>query len=298
MAKATSTKTAAEKKASTNKAAIAKKTHDALNGPDILDLALAENETAGEVIVPDTSIPGSEVGEINTGSALELAESDINSLAALLDGEGETVSTETSLLDSLLDDGIAASQAASEITLGAATDAPQVDTKPATPKKDKAPATPRPAVSAKTSEKIAHRLGDKVGDYLILETSDAGLSAEQLQKVQQKIMADLDATNQIKVREKMVQLFGYMRNGGKLNEVMRRAFTTLIKEGQLTSGDKGNLQLELLKKPYSLGTARAQAGQIFSLFPTLKIVVKSDRGIYKANEESTILAFMKNNLSL
>lgn len=202
---------------------------------------------------------------------------------------------EADLLSSLLDDATAQD-------LANAIEAPAlVAMEPAivaASTESEVPKSQRPAIFAKTSEKIAHRLGDKAGDFLVLEMADATLSAEELTAKQAEMMKAFDATSQIKVREKMVQLFGYLRNGGKLNEVMRRSFTVLIADGQLTSGDKGNLHLNLLTKPYSPGTARAQSGQIFSLFPALKIVVKSERGVYVANPDSVILQTMKTTLGL
>lgn len=228
---------------------------------------------------------------------------DMLTLAELLESSNEAPVEGADLLSSLLEEGVAQTEKNSqaetlpEPKVEAAT-AIAPEAKPAAAKTEKPAAPARPPVHAKTSEKIAHRLGEKASNFLVLELSDVGGTETELAKQQAAIMAQFDAMGQIKVREKAVQLFGFMSNGGKLNEVMRRAFTVLIKEGQLTSGDKGNLQLDLLKKPYSLGTARAQAGQIFSLFPALKIVNKADRGIYKANEESTVLAFMKSHLGL
>lgn len=236
-----------------------------------------------EIIEPANPVTLEDSVILSVNAALEesnepLGEADL--LASLLDGALET------------DTGVVSTVVAA--TVDAAT-SPVVaaDVAPVAPAQKKEPAAPRPGTSDKTSVKIAHRLGDKAGDYLLLEITDAELSAEDLAVKQAEMMKGFDATSQIKVREKMVQLFGYMRNGGKLNEVMRRAFAVLIAEGQLTSGDKGNLHLNLLTKPYSAGTARAQSGQIFSLFPALKIVVKSERGIYVANPNSMILETMK-----
>lgn len=248
-----------------------------------------------EVKTSDATIPG-DIANDDTA---------LMDLAALLDAEEPaTPAPAASPLDSLLDECVARNAGVEPAIVDEPTLPAPVASKPETKAKPAenqpaAPVAPRPPVHAKTSEKITHRLGQKVNDFMVLETSDAGLPSEQLDKLRAAVLKEIDDTKQIKVREKMVQLFNYMANGGKLNEVMRRAFTVLIKDGQLTSGDKGNLQLDLLKKPYSIGTSRAQAGQIFSLFPILKIVHKtSERGVYKANEESTILAFMKGQLAL
>lgn len=287
-AAATSTKKPRSKKAADAVVAAADTTAIVTTGADVLSLEellaidgqqthVEENiEPANPVLLEDSVI-------LSVNAALEesnepLGEADL--LASLLDGALET------------DTGVVSAVVAAD-SVAIVSGVVAADVSGATPAPKKEPSTPRPATSDKTSVKIAHRLGDKAGDYLLLEITDAELSAEDLAAKQAEMMKGFDATSQIKVREKMVQLFGYMRNGGKLNEVMRRAFTVLIAEGQLTSGDKGNLHLNLLTKPYSAGTARAQSGQIFSLFPALKIVVKSERGIYVANPNSMILETMK-----
>jgi hypothetical protein len=78
---------------------------------------------------------------------------------------------------------------------------------------------------------------------------------------------------------------------------MLRAFTTLVREGELTSGDKGNLQQDLLAKPYSLGTARSQANQVFMLFPFFKITVK-EKGKMIMNPDSVMLAKARAQLAI
>jgi hypothetical protein len=105
-------------------------------------------------------------------------------------------------------------------------------------------------------------------------------------------------TTQKKVAEKIVMLFGWMRKGGSLNEVMRRTFSVLARDGFITSGTKGNLHAELLAKPYSDGTCRAQAGQMYEMLPMLKIATLSEKGKFVANPESLILMKVKAELGL
>lgn len=164
---------------------------------------------------------------------------------------------------------------------------------------------PEPAKPAKQlrdpfapkSVKIAAKLGDKAAEYLVLDLKDAALSDKELEVKRTALLNSVDEMA-VKVGEKATMLFGYMRNGGKLNEVMRRTFTVLLRDGELTTGDKGNLVGDLLKKPYSIGTARSQSNQMFSLFPALAIVVKADNGAMKLNPDSTIIAKMKAELGL
>jgi hypothetical protein len=179
-------------------------------------------------------------------------------------------------------------------------------------KPPKAPKPPKPPkayaptfASSKRSEVLASKLGEKMGEFLLLEVSDVELDAEALTTKQSDLLKLLDtrpgtgeSSTQKKVAEKIVQLFAYMRGGGALNEVMRRAFEALMKDGALTSGDKGNLHASLLEKPYSVGTCRAQAGQIFAMFPMLKITIKDGKGRQVANPDSLILMKISAMLSI
>lgn len=264
----------------TTNTAKTKKAASKKNEAPVVDQSLAALEAslnAGETITPDASIPG-----------------------ALVHEEGGIVGAD--LLADLLDEA-AQNDAANAVAPAAPANTGKIEAAakptPAPAKPNDAAGTVRPGVSAKTSEKIMFRLGSKAGDFLVLETKDAELDEAALKARQDEMLKNFDGTSQIKVREKMVQLFGYLSgSNAKLNEVMRRAFTVLLKDGNLISGEKGNLHVDLLAKPYSVGTTRAQSGQIFSLFPQLKIVNKTDRGVYVANPDSVILQMMKQRLGL
>lgn len=268
--------------ATTNTTSKSKKASTKKNDAPVIDQSLAALEAslnAGETITPDASIPGALIGEEGSIEGADL-------LANLLE-------------EAALADDANAQPAAPLVSNTSKLEAAAVKPQPAPAKPNDAAGTVRPGVSAKTSEKIMFRLGGKAGDFLILETKDAELDEAALKARQAELLKEFDGTSQIKVREKMVQLFGYLSGTNtKLNEVMRRAFTVLLKDGNLISGEKGNLHVDLLAKPYSVGTARAQSGQIFSLFPQLKIVNKTDRGVYQANPDSVILQAMKQRLGL
>lgn len=167
---------------------------------------------------------------------------------------------------------------------------------PKEPKAPKAPSAPRITYVGHTkSEVLKARLGDKAAELLLLEVADVALEPEALQAKQEALLIDIDKLAK-KVGEKANMLFAYLKSGGKLNEVMSRAFTVLAKEGELTSGNKGNLQTNLLDK-YSSGTAASQANQMFMLFPALAITVK-EKGKMIANPNSLILMKMKAELGI
>lgn len=185
-------------------------------------------------------------------------------------------------------------------------DKPQVSEEPAKPAKkvkgEKKAKTPKPATEKtpaaprvtyhghSKSAVLDNRLGGRTADFLVLETSDAALDPAELAAKQSELKDALDNKLAKKVAEKCVMLFKDIGAGRKVsNEVMVRAFSTLARDGFLTSGDKGNMQAALADK-YSIGTARSQSNQMFALFPFLKITVKDGKGRQVPNPNSTILS--------
>lgn len=159
--------------------------------------------------------------------------------------------------------------------------------------------TPAPRMTfALKSEKIVHKLGDKAKEFLILDTKDLELSDEELQAKQEALLKYIDEELAVKIGEKSVMLFNWLRNGGKLNEIMKRAFTVLLNDGHLTSGSKGNLVTNFESKPYSPGTAASQSNQIFGLFPLLGICNSKSGGRMDLNPTSTIVLKIKEELGL
>ena len=135
-----------------------------------------------------------------------------------------------------------------------------------------------------------------------MEFADAELSDEELKAKQRTFLSLLNnqptvnsdgQTVQKKVAEKVVILFTMFKQKKAWNEVMFRTFKLLLTDGYIQSGDKGNLVQNLLSKPYSQGTARAQAGQMMQLLPLLKIAKEVGKGRLEINEDSTIIARLK-----
>jgi hypothetical protein len=139
-----------------------------------------------------------------------------------------------------------------------------------TGKKAKAPPTPR-LTTGKPSDVIRHCVGAKLPEKLALELSDAPLSAEELSAKAEELLAAIDTCKQIKVREKAIIFSKWLANGGALCRVIQITFETLARDGKIVTGDKGNLVQALLRKPYSIGTARAQSGQMHVMLPLFKI---------------------------
>ncbi|GAC1605819.1 MAG: hypothetical protein NVS3B3_04420 [Aquirhabdus sp.] len=157
-----------------------------------------------------------------------------------------------------------------------------------TPKAAKEPKAPMATlVNTKPGDLLKIRLGERLADYLTFNVTDTDEQSEDKRAFFIDKLNDRDAIAN-KVMEKVLQFFGWMVKSDAPNEVIRRALVVLKRDGELTSGDKGNLQLELLAKPYSLGTARSQANQIFMLFPLLEITMK-EKGRMVANPDSALM---------
>lgn len=165
----------------------------------------------------------------------------------------------------------------------------------------KAPVVPRAtSITHKPGALLMVKLGASARDYLSFSMSDVGtLDQPTLEAKQDEFIARMDDRDSIadKVKEKMSMLLTWLQKGGELNEVLKRTFTVMHTRGELTSGDKGNLQLNLLSKPYSMGTARSQANQMFMALPELGIVVK-EKGRMLPNPDSVLLPMINAKLGL
>jgi hypothetical protein len=145
------------------------------------------------------------------------------------------------------------------------------------------------------------KLGSAFADTLVF---DINHTPEQMEAAREAFIKRLDVTKKDdpayiadKVRDKIQMLLVWLNRGGELNEVLKRTLTLLHKDGKVTSGDKGNLQVNLLAKPYSIGTARSQANQMFMALPALQIVIK-DKGNMVPNPDSALLMAINAKLGL
>lgn len=193
----------------------------------------------------------------------------------------------------------AAAKKAEKAAAKAAADA-EMGIAPKEPKAPKAPSAPRAtSVTHKPGALLIVKLGSAARDYLTFDMADIELDAEALYAKQDAFIARMNDRDAIadKVREKMTMLLTWIQKGGELNTVLHRTFMVLHAKNELTSGDAGNLQVNLLAKPYSLGTARSQANQMFMALPELGIVVK-EKGRMVPNPNSTLLPLINAKLGL
>lgn len=143
---------------------------------------------------------------------------------------------------------------------------------------------------------IRERLGDKLGETLVLEVADAGLSAKKLQAQQEEILTGIDQLKK-KVGEKAVNLIGFVNGTAKLSVYTDIAFRFLKannRKGIVTADLIAHYQDQAANgvKGYGLGTARSQGHQMFHLLPALKLV-KMEGKTMKINPDSLISAKLK-----
>lgn len=165
--------------------------------------------------------------------------------------------------------------------------------------KPKEPKAPRVTSLTHTpAERLMAMLGGNKA-FLTFDTTEDTIASEKRADEFLAAMDDRDAIAD-KVKDKAIMLLTWINSGkdvGALNEVLRRSFEVLLKDGELTGGAKGNLQQNLLGKPYSPGTAASQANQMFMLFPILGITTK-EKGRMVLNPTSTIAEAMKIKLGV
>jgi len=148
---------------------------------------------------------------------------------------------------------------------------------------------PRVKKTGKVSERIANQLG---ADFIKLTTLSQDWAGKAPDKHTEDFAAIVDDMA-LYVSDKAVNLFKFLQSGGGLNEVTRRGFEVLIKDGQLVGGKSGNIMNNLLSKPYSMGTAASQSNQLIQLFTDLEICNRAARGTLIENPDSEILKRVK-----
>jgi hypothetical protein len=151
----------------------------------------------------------------------------------------------------------------------------------------KAP-TPRKHYATKV-ERISDKLGDKLGEYTVLELSDAALEGEALAAKQTETLEIIKGSGK-KVQSRMTFVLEYVAGkSSKLNGVIVTALSLLKTDGKLTTGNEGNLFKKLVAHPYSPSAAKAMGGNTLLALKGLKVVVAGTNGDYIENPDSLIL---------
>jgi hypothetical protein len=173
------------------------------------------------------------------------------------------------------------------------------------PAATKPPKPPKPAKVPRATS-VTHNPGDllrlhlgSATHLLTLSAPDLTLDPAKLTARHDLFIARLNERDAIatKVKEKIAMLLMWLKDGGELNTVLERTLRLLHSAGTLVSGDKGNLELNLLAKPYTIGTARSQANQMFMALPELAICNKV-KGSMTANPDSVLWPMIQKKLGL
>lgn len=256
---------------------------------------MAGTEAAPAVATNDDALLATMLGEFETEIVEDADEQEPDLEAAVAELKSEAAQAVYADQDTETVVDAADTPATDPEAIEAETTKPKKAKKTAAPKE---PKTPRvTSITHKPGDRLVALLGGK--EWLQFIKSDDTIAAE---KRAEQFIEDMNAPDVIadKVREKAVMLITWIASGkdtSALNEVLLRTFQVLFKDGELTSGKNGNLQLNLLSKPYSPGTAASQANQMFMLLPILGITVR-EKGKMIANPESAIVEVMKLKLGV
>ena len=159
--------------------------------------------------------------------------------------------------------------------------------------------TPRKHYANKL-DRIKDRLGSGAADYMVLTMDDAGVDAEDLQRVMadtEHIIAGLNKKEQSRAGF----LFDFLSGkSAKLSSVLDATLRILHRDGFVTTGKTSNIIADLTSgsKSYSLGSARAMSGNTIGMFHDLKLLKEDGKGKFVANPDSTLLSAANAKLGL
>ena len=242
---------------------------------DTLLADLGLNDDDDEIIIKAEE----EVGEAELEAAVAAAETQ-DVINAHYDEESEAHEKREALLNEecLLDP---MSHPEALLTDEGAPEAPKKEKKAKEPKEKKVPV--RKHYSSK-AERVSDKLGSSLGDYMVLELTDAALTGDDLAAKQSETMQILKEAGQ-KVANRMTFLIEFAAGkSANLNGIALTALNLLKSEGKIVTGEKGNLMTELTKK-YAKTSANAMGNNTVAAMRSLKMITKGEDG-YVPNPNS------------
>lgn len=136
---------------------------------------------------------------------------------------------------------------------------------------------------AKKTDRIQHKLGDKVAEYTLRELPDGDLTDEVIEAEKNATLAEIDKLG-VKPQQRATLIIEYLAGkSNNLNSVIADAFKLLHTEGKVEMGQDGNLW-KALSARYSTGSARAMGGNTLIAMKALKVIDEAGR----ANPKSLI----------
>ncbi|QSV17153.1 hypothetical protein [Photobacterium ganghwense] len=219
----------------------------------------------------------------------EVEEQKIEEPVAAADNEDDSLSYLDKMLDELnesskdigkLSDGELAAQLAKEAQH-------QQDVEAVASKQDdefvEGEAKPKPKPKPKR-KRVA--TGGKTAEEYVADKSDAAFEAVGIAKEEFALM--LNALPK-KVKDKAKNILAWANDEAELSIYTRLCLEYLVKNGSATSGDLRTYLMSNPEKPYTVGTAGSQAGQMMALLPAIGMATKDGKSI-TLNRENPLSA--------
>ncbi len=124
---------------------------------------------------------------------------------------------------------------------------------------------------AKKTDRIMHKLGDKLAEYTLLELPEGDLTDEVIEAEKKATLAMIDKLG-VKPQQRATFIIEFVAGkSATLNAVIAEAFKLLHTEGKVEMGNDGNLW-KALSARYSAGSARAMGGNTLIAMKALKVL--------------------------
>lgn len=249
------------------------------------------------------SAPDLQLHSLEAIEAESAHDSMLNDLIASLDADDEIIAEPSMMaiaIDPAMLEAAVSGAEATEVSVASASvtslesgsapsgDASDVKKTAAAVDKPKRVATPRKRYTDKT-ERLKDKLGTDLAEYSVLTLADAGVTDTDLLAVMESTLVIIRGMSG-KSQNWAVKFIEYM--AGKkaaMSEVTGRILNLLQKDGFVSTGNTGNMYLDLVSKPYSPGAARAMGGNNLAMLMHLKVIQPDGKGRYIANPESLLL---------
>lgn len=128
--------------------------------------------------------------------------------------------------------------------------------------------------------------GGKTAEEYIADKSDVAFEAVGIAKEEFALMFNALPK---KVKDKAKNILAWANDEAELSIYTRLCLEYLVKNGSATSGDFRTHLMSNPEKPYTVGTAGSQAGQIMSLLPAIGMATKDGKSI-TLNRENPLSA--------
>ncbi|WP_415721688.1 hypothetical protein [Photobacterium ganghwense] len=128
--------------------------------------------------------------------------------------------------------------------------------------------------------------GGKTAEEYVADKSDTAFEAVGIAKEEFALM--LNALPK-KVKDKAKNILAWANDEAELSIYTRLCLEYLVKNGNATSGDFRTHLMSNPEKPYTVGTAGSQAGQMMALLPAVGMATKDDKSI-TLNRENPLSA--------